>query len=33
MVLVVEVMGGVQYDKSIFPDGLFVKYGCESGLR
>lgn len=23
---------GVQYDESTFPDGLFVKYGCQSGL-
>ena len=32
MVLVVEVMGGVRYDPSTFPDGLFFIYGCESGL-
>ena len=32
MVLVVEVMGGVRYDPSTFPDGLFFMYGCESGL-
>ena len=23
---------GVRYDDFTFPDGLFLKYGCESGL-
>ncbi len=26
-------MSGVRCDESAFPDGLFIKYGCESGLE